>query len=402
VSNVREKVVLIDSQSGRRKTHIVGENGRTLCGFKTKRTDQNEFWSYEYSSSAAKCTCKNCLDILECGSKKLASAPAVYINPPKPDPPLPEQIGHQKTIKSTASPRQRKDRYGNPIDVWETLISVRNEGGEVKRIPVYGNTRDECEANKQRFISELLPNIPQKDKVQDKISQAMNFISKGRAPKARQNGEGTLFQRSGDGLWVARIPIGRREDGSLNTVQLYGKTMQVLEEKVKPYAELNEKFKQEHKDEYIMQFFEKLTRLISDGVAKEKREECEASRRTADIMGTMFNRAKERNQMSIERKPEDKPRFEKLRDTADLLEVGYEEFAGSFNSPEVKALAVLTKVNISPNAEYMEILKQLPHTIRNIANDLEKSDGFGAYTNFANDIYKTVRQYRKILKQEIE
>lgn len=46
---------------------------------------------------------------------------------------------------------------------------------------------------------------------------------KTRKPKARANGEGTMFQRSSDKLWVGRLPIGYKPDGSIKYRQFTGK-----------------------------------------------------------------------------------------------------------------------------------------------------------------------------------
>jgi integrase len=50
--------------------------------------------------------------------------------------------------------RQRKDRNGKKLDVWEALLNLgRDPGtGKLKRVPVYGKTQDEC---RQKLIKAL-------------------------------------------------------------------------------------------------------------------------------------------------------------------------------------------------------------------------------------------------------
>ena len=51
--------------------------------------------------------------------------------------------------------------------------------------------------------------------------------------KARANGEGTLFQRNSDKLWVARIPNGYKADGSIRYITITGKLQSTVLEKMK-------------------------------------------------------------------------------------------------------------------------------------------------------------------------
>lgn len=55
---------------------------------------------------------------------------------------------------------------------------------------------------------------------------------KTRKPKARANGEGTMFQRSSDKLWVGRLPIGYKPDGSIKYRQFTGKRQSDVKEKM--------------------------------------------------------------------------------------------------------------------------------------------------------------------------
>ena len=41
--------------------------------------------------------------------------------------------------------------------------------------------------------------------------------------KRRANKEGSMFQRESDGLWVGRLPIGYKLDGSTKFQTFYGK-----------------------------------------------------------------------------------------------------------------------------------------------------------------------------------
>lgn len=51
--------------------------------------------------------------------------------------------------------------------------------------------------------------------------------------KVRANGEGTLFQRKSDGLWVGRIPNGYKPDGSIRYITITGKLQSTVLEKMK-------------------------------------------------------------------------------------------------------------------------------------------------------------------------
>ncbi len=55
---------------------------------------------------------------------------------------------------------------------------------------------------------------------------------KAHKPKARCNGEGTIFQRKSDKLWVGRIPNGRKPDGSVRYIQFTGKMQSEVKEKM--------------------------------------------------------------------------------------------------------------------------------------------------------------------------
>ncbi len=59
----------------------------------------------------------------------------------------------------------------------------------------------------------------------------MTEKKKAHKPKARANGEGTLFKRS-DGLWVGRIPNGYKPDGSVKYIQYTGKLQSDVKEKM--------------------------------------------------------------------------------------------------------------------------------------------------------------------------
>ena len=50
--------------------------------------------------------------------------------------------------------------------------------------------------------------------------------------KRRGHGEGTIYQRKDDGLWVAKLTIGVKPDGSPNRKTLYGKTRKIVQEKL--------------------------------------------------------------------------------------------------------------------------------------------------------------------------
>lgn len=51
--------------------------------------------------------------------------------------------------------------------------------------------------------------------------------------KVRANGEGTLFQRKSDNLWVGRIPNGYKPDGSIRYITITGKLQSTVLEKMK-------------------------------------------------------------------------------------------------------------------------------------------------------------------------
>lgn len=55
---------------------------------------------------------------------------------------------------------------------------------------------------------------------------------KAHKPKARANGEGTIFQRKSDNLWVGRLPIGYNPDGSVKYRQFTGKKQGDVKEKM--------------------------------------------------------------------------------------------------------------------------------------------------------------------------
>ena len=50
--------------------------------------------------------------------------------------------------------------------------------------------------------------------------------------KRRANGEGTIFQRKSDKLWVGRVPIGFKPNGSIKTQTVYGRTQKEVKEKI--------------------------------------------------------------------------------------------------------------------------------------------------------------------------
>ena len=55
---------------------------------------------------------------------------------------------------------------------------------------------------------------------------------KAHRPKGRANGEGTMFQRKSDGLWIGRLPNGRSVDGSVKYITRSAKTQRELKEKM--------------------------------------------------------------------------------------------------------------------------------------------------------------------------
>lgn len=55
---------------------------------------------------------------------------------------------------------------------------------------------------------------------------------KAHKPKARANGEGTIFQRKSDNLWVGRLPMGYNPDGSVKYRQFTGKKQGDVREKM--------------------------------------------------------------------------------------------------------------------------------------------------------------------------
>ncbi len=50
--------------------------------------------------------------------------------------------------------------------------------------------------------------------------------------KKRANGEGTIFQRKSDKLWVGRVPIGYKSNGSIKLQTVYGRTQKEVKEKI--------------------------------------------------------------------------------------------------------------------------------------------------------------------------
>jgi len=59
-------------------------------------------------------------------------------------------------------------------------------------------------------------------------------------PKARANGEGTLFQRKSDNLWVGRIPNGRNANGGIRYITITGKKQaDVIKKMEKAKAEVH-------------------------------------------------------------------------------------------------------------------------------------------------------------------
>ena len=50
--------------------------------------------------------------------------------------------------------------------------------------------------------------------------------------KKRANGEGSIFQRKSDKLWVGRVPIGYKPDGSIKMHTVYGQTQKEVKEKL--------------------------------------------------------------------------------------------------------------------------------------------------------------------------
>ncbi len=55
---------------------------------------------------------------------------------------------------------------------------------------------------------------------------------KAHKPKARANGEGTLFQRKSDLLWIGRLPVGYNPDGSVKYLKFSGKKQADVREKM--------------------------------------------------------------------------------------------------------------------------------------------------------------------------
>lgn len=55
---------------------------------------------------------------------------------------------------------------------------------------------------------------------------------KAHKPKARANGEGTLFQRKSDDLWIGRLPVGYKSDGSVKYLKFSGKKQSDVLEKM--------------------------------------------------------------------------------------------------------------------------------------------------------------------------
>lgn len=55
---------------------------------------------------------------------------------------------------------------------------------------------------------------------------------KKRKPKSRGNGEGSIYRRESDGLWVAQICVGRKPNGGLKYRAVYGKTREAVKEKL--------------------------------------------------------------------------------------------------------------------------------------------------------------------------
>lgn len=50
--------------------------------------------------------------------------------------------------------------------------------------------------------------------------------------KKRANGEGTIFQRKSDKIWVGRVPIGYKPDGSIKMHIVYGRTQKEVKTKL--------------------------------------------------------------------------------------------------------------------------------------------------------------------------
>ena len=59
-----------------------------------------------------------------------------------------------------------------------------------------------------------------------------NSKQKAHKPKARANGEGTIFQRSSDKLWIGRLPVGYHPDGNIKYRQFTGKKQSDVREKM--------------------------------------------------------------------------------------------------------------------------------------------------------------------------
>lgn len=87
-------------------------------------------------------------------------------------------------------------------------------------------------------------------------------------------------------------------------------------------------------------------------------------------------------------------RYDALRETADLLEVGYEEFIN-----KIEAVKTLYCVSIDKEGEYTEILKQLPKTIREIATELESNEKLKFYEELAKNVQATINQIEKALEE---
>ncbi len=60
----------------------------------------------------------------------------------------------------------------------------------------------------------------------------MEQKQKAHKPKARANGEGTIFQRKSDGLWVGRIPNGYNPNGTIKYITVTGKKQSDVREKM--------------------------------------------------------------------------------------------------------------------------------------------------------------------------
>lgn len=60
----------------------------------------------------------------------------------------------------------------------------------------------------------------------------MLYIGGHTMSKKRANGEGTIFQRKSDKLWVGRVPIGYKSNGSIKLQTVYGRTQKEVKEKI--------------------------------------------------------------------------------------------------------------------------------------------------------------------------